>query len=50
MNLLVRKMNSQEVCCQVAIGCYHPNAKGIRHGDPMKEVEVDGELRFLAKN
>ena len=44
MNLMVREMNSQEVCRQVAIGCYHPNAKGIRRGDPMKEVEEVREV------
>lgn len=39
MNVLVREMHSPLVCREVAVGCYHPNARGIRSGDPVKQVE-----------
>jgi hypothetical protein len=39
MNILVREMHSPNVCREIAIGCFHPNAKGIRIGDVIPEVE-----------
>jgi hypothetical protein len=32
-------MHSPHVCREIAIGCFHPNAKGIRIGDVVPEVE-----------
>ena len=39
MRLVIREMHTQQVCREVAIGCYHPNSKGIRKGDPTPENE-----------
>jgi len=39
MRLLVREMHSQHVSREIAIGCFHPNSKGIRRGDPLPEAE-----------
>lgn len=39
LRLVVRDMHSQQVCREIAIGCFHPNSKGIRKGDPLPEVE-----------
>jgi len=39
MRLLVREMHSQQVCREIAIGCFHPNSKGVRKGDPLPEAE-----------
>ena len=39
MRLVVREMHTQQVCREVAIGCYHPSSKGIRKGDPTPENE-----------
>ena len=39
MNVLVREMHSPQVCREIAIGCYHPNAGGIRRGEPMEELD-----------
>ena len=39
MNVLVREMHTPIVSREIAVGCYHPNARGIRSGDPVKQVE-----------
>ncbi|KAL7470862.1 hypothetical protein ACHAXS_011144 [Conticribra weissflogii] len=39
LRMVVREMHSQDVCRDVAIGCLHPNAKGIRAGDPQPTIE-----------
>ncbi|KAL3800303.1 hypothetical protein HJC23_003599 [Cyclotella cryptica] len=39
LNLVIREMHTMNVCREIAIGCFHPNAKGIRKGDPSAEVE-----------
>ncbi|KAL9190729.1 hypothetical protein ACHAXT_000435 [Thalassiosira profunda] len=39
LRVLVREMHSQQVCREIAIGCLHPNSKGIRRGDPSPEAE-----------
>mmetsp|Transcript_11515 Transcript_11515/g.23879 ORF Transcript_11515/g.23879 Transcript_11515/m.23879 type:complete len:877 (-) Transcript_11515:123-2753(-) len=39
LRMVVREMHSQIVCREVAIGCLHPNAKGIRAGDPQPTIE-----------
>lgn len=39
MNVLVREMHSPHVCREVVVGCFHPNAKGIRVGEVDKDVE-----------
>lgn len=39
MRLVVRETHSQQVCREIAIGCFHPNSKGIRKGGPVPEAE-----------
>ncbi|KAL3757341.1 hypothetical protein ACHAWU_008502 [Discostella pseudostelligera] len=39
LRLVISDMHSQEVCREIAIGCFHPNSKGIRKGDPLPEAE-----------
>jgi hypothetical protein len=39
LRLVIREVYSQEVCREIAIGCFHPNSKGIRKGDPLPETE-----------
>jgi len=39
MRMIIREMHSQQVCREIAIGCFHPNSKGIRNGDPMPGAE-----------
>lgn len=39
LRIVVREMHTQQVCREIAIGCFHPNSKGIRKGDPMPEAE-----------
>ena len=39
MRLVISDMHSQEVCREIAIGCFHPNSKGIRKGDPLPDAE-----------
>lgn len=39
MRLVVRNTHSQQICREVAVGCFHPNAKGIRADDPLAEQE-----------
>mmetsp|Transcript_107 Transcript_107/g.251 ORF Transcript_107/g.251 Transcript_107/m.251 type:complete len:914 (-) Transcript_107:187-2928(-) len=39
MKLVVREMHSQQVCREIAIGCFHPNSKGVRKGDPLPEAD-----------
>ncbi|KAL7484523.1 hypothetical protein ACHAW6_010164 [Cyclotella cf. meneghiniana] len=44
LNLVVRDMHTMNVCREIAVGCFHPNAKGIRKGDPSPEVEDVREI------
>lgn len=44
LRMVVREMHSQNVCREVAIGCLHPNAKGIRAGDPQPSIEDVREI------
>jgi hypothetical protein len=40
MRMVIRENDgTQQVCREVAIGCFHPNSKGIRKGDPSPEAE-----------
>ena len=39
MRLVIREMHSQQATREVVIGAFHPNSKGIRHGDPKPESE-----------
>lgn len=39
MRMVIRETHSQQVSREVAIGCFHPNSKGIRKGDPTPEAE-----------
>lgn len=39
MRMVIREMHSQQICREVAIGCFHPNSKGIRKGDPSSDCE-----------
>ena len=39
LRMVVRAPNTQLVCREIAIGVCHPNAKGIRKGDPLPDLE-----------
>jgi len=39
MRMLIREMHSQQPCREIVIGCFHPNSKGIRKGDPLPGAE-----------
>jgi hypothetical protein len=39
MRMLIREIQTQQVCREIAIGCFHPNSKGIRKGDPSPDAE-----------
>ncbi len=39
LRLVIREVHSQQVCREIAVGCFHPNSKGIRKGDPLPETE-----------
>jgi hypothetical protein len=39
MRMIIRGMQSQQVCREIAIGCFHPNSRGIRKGGPTLEDE-----------
>eukprot|EP00574_Skeletonema_japonicum_P005079 CAMPEP_0201713290 /NCGR_PEP_ID=MMETSP0593-20130828/185_1 /ASSEMBLY_ACC=CAM_ASM_000672 /TAXON_ID=267983 /ORGANISM="Skeletonema japonicum, Strain CCMP2506" /LENGTH=752 /DNA_ID=CAMNT_0048202415 /DNA_START=240 /DNA_END=2498 /DNA_ORIENTATION=- len=34
LRLVVKEMHSQNMCREIVVGCFHPNSKGIRRGDP----------------
>ena len=39
LRLVVREAGSAWLAREVAIGCFHPNARGVRRGDPLPEAE-----------
>jgi hypothetical protein len=39
MRMVIREFQTQQVCREIAIGCFHPNSKGIRKGDPSPDAE-----------
>jgi hypothetical protein len=39
MRMVIREIQTQQVCREIAIGCFHPNSKGIRKGDPSPDAE-----------
>lgn len=40
MNILVKEMNSsRNICKEIAIGCFHPNSRGIRVDDVNTDLE-----------
>lgn len=44
MRMVIREVQNQHVCREIAIGCFHPNSKGIRKGDPSPEAEDVREI------
>lgn len=44
MRMVIREVQTQQVCREIAIGCFHPNSKGIRKGDPSPEAEEVREI------
>ena len=45
MRMVIRENDgTQQVCREIAIGCFHPNSKGIRKGDPSPEAEDVREI------
>ena len=44
MRMIVRGIETQQVFREIAIGCFHPNSKGIRMGDPSLEAEDVREI------
>ena len=39
LRMVIREMHTQEIRREVAIGCFHPNANGIRKGEPQQAIE-----------
>jgi hypothetical protein len=35
LRLVVKERNSENVCREIVVGCFHPNSKGVRKGDPV---------------
>ena len=44
MRMIIRGVETQQVFREIAIGCFHPNSKGIRKGDPSLEAEDVREI------
>ncbi|KAL3802578.1 hypothetical protein ACHAW5_011333 [Stephanodiscus triporus] len=44
MRMIIRGVQTQQVCREIVIGCFHPNSKGIRKGDPCPEAEDVREI------
>ena len=49
LRIVVREMHTQQVCKEIAIGCFHPNSKGIRKGDPLPEAEDVREVYMAVR-
>ena len=49
MRLVVKEMHSQHVCREIVVGCFHPNSKGVRRGDPMPENEDVREVYMAVR-
>ena len=49
MRLAVKEMHSEYVSREIVIGCFHPNSKGIRRGDPMPENEDVREVYMAVR-
>ena len=49
MRMVIREMHTQQVCREIAIGCFHPNSKGIRKGDPVPEAEDVREVYMAVR-
>lgn len=44
MRMIIRGIETQQVFREIAIGCFHPNSKGVRKGDPSLEAEDIREI------
>ena len=49
LRIVVRDMHTQQICKEIAIGCFHPNSKGIRKGDPLPEGEDVREVYMAVR-
>lgn len=49
MRLAVKEMHSEYLTREIVIGCFHPNSKGIRRGDPMPENEDVREVYMAVR-
>ena len=49
MRLAVKEMHSEYVSREIVIGCFHPNSRGIRRGDPMPENEDVREVYMAVR-
>lgn len=49
MRLAVKEMHSEYVSREIVIGCFHPNSRGIRRGDPMPENENVREVYMAVR-
>lgn len=49
MRLVVKEIHSQNVCREIVVGCFHPNSKGVRRGDPSVENEDIREVYMAAR-
>jgi hypothetical protein len=47
LRLVLKEMHSENICREIVVGCFHPNSKGIRRGDPKPENE-DARQVFMA--
>ncbi|KAL7549986.1 hypothetical protein ACHAWF_013241 [Thalassiosira exigua] len=39
LRLVVRESDTRQARREIAVGCFHPNSRGIRRGEPLPEVE-----------
>ena len=49
MHLVVKEMHSQNISREIVVGCFHPNSKGIRRGDPKPEDEDVREVYMCCR-
>ena len=49
LRLVVKEMHSQNICREIVVGCFHPNSKGIRRGDPKPENEDVREVYMAVR-
>jgi len=49
LRLVVKEMHTQNVCREIVVGCFHPNSRGVRRGDPVPENEDVREVYMAVR-
>ena len=49
LRLILKEMHSQNICREIVVGCFHPNSKGIRRGDPKPDNEDVREVYMAVR-